>query len=230
MCLGSSGSGAEGFPWFTEQNLHARVHVSPRIMNVAVRFRQHSHLFGHFAPSQTVWRPPPRRSRLISIRLSPPSNGVFSHGGRCPYVPSRESDSWERPRSSARRLRMNSRSMGASSSASHRDGGNHCAFCPSCGTASASAGAMHSMKCSVICVPSSRLPCSVPTGLGVSTSSASSSRSSRRMHSSRPSPSRRLPPGNSQSPPKERPSGRVANSNLPPRKTTAAHTSREYIG
>ena len=53
---GSSGSFHVGLPVLTLQKPQRRVHVSPRIMNVAVPRSQHSPMFGHAASWQTVWR------------------------------------------------------------------------------------------------------------------------------------------------------------------------------
>ena len=57
---GSSSSNQVGRPVLTAQNPHARVQVSPRIMIVAVRWSQHSPMFGQRASSQTVLRSRPR--------------------------------------------------------------------------------------------------------------------------------------------------------------------------
>jgi hypothetical protein len=57
---GSSSSNQVGRPVLTAQNPQARVHVSPRIMIVAVRWSQHSPMFGQWASSQTVFRFRPR--------------------------------------------------------------------------------------------------------------------------------------------------------------------------
>ena len=54
--LGSAVSTADGLPCDTAQYEQARVQTSPRIMNVAVPWFQHSPMFGHWASSQTVWR------------------------------------------------------------------------------------------------------------------------------------------------------------------------------
>ena len=54
---GSSGSWNVGLPVLTLQKPQRRVHVSPRIMNVAVPRSQHSPMFGHAASWQTVCRP-----------------------------------------------------------------------------------------------------------------------------------------------------------------------------
>ena len=62
---GSSGSFHVGFPDFTLQKPHRRVHVSPRIMKVAVPRSQHSPTFGHAASWQTVCR---FSSRIICVR------------------------------------------------------------------------------------------------------------------------------------------------------------------
>ena len=53
---GSSGSFHVGLPVLTLQNPQRRVHVSPRIMKVAVPRCQHSPMFGHAASRQTVCR------------------------------------------------------------------------------------------------------------------------------------------------------------------------------
>ena len=47
-------SSSVGRPWATAQYAHARVQTSPRIMNVAVPWCQHSPMFGQRASSQTV--------------------------------------------------------------------------------------------------------------------------------------------------------------------------------
>ena len=54
---GSPRSRPAGFPCCTAQNPQARVQTSPRIMNVAVPWCQHSPMLGQCASSQTVWRP-----------------------------------------------------------------------------------------------------------------------------------------------------------------------------
>ncbi len=43
-----------GLPVFTEQNLQARVQISPKIMNVAVPLPQHSDILGHLPLTQIV--------------------------------------------------------------------------------------------------------------------------------------------------------------------------------
>ena len=52
--VGSSGSGGRGLPVFVAQNLQALVHISPRIMKVAVPAFQHSPIFGQFPLEQIV--------------------------------------------------------------------------------------------------------------------------------------------------------------------------------
>ena len=61
---GSSSSNQVGRPVLTAQKPQARVHVSPRIMIVAVRWSQHSPMFGQWASSQTVLSDRPRSSPL----------------------------------------------------------------------------------------------------------------------------------------------------------------------
>jgi len=53
---GSAASTSEGMPCGTAQYPHARVQTSPRIMNVAVPWCQHSPMFGQRASSHTVLR------------------------------------------------------------------------------------------------------------------------------------------------------------------------------
>jgi hypothetical protein len=57
---GSAASGGRGAPCVTLQYPHDRVQVSPRIMNVAVPWCQHSPMFGQFASSHTVCSPSER--------------------------------------------------------------------------------------------------------------------------------------------------------------------------
>src|SRR5699024_976446 len=64
---GSPQSSSFGRPVFTAQKRQPRVHVSPRIMKVAVcRSLQHSCKLGHFASSQTVFN---RFSRINFLSL-----------------------------------------------------------------------------------------------------------------------------------------------------------------
>ena len=60
---GSAGSTVCGRPCATAQYEQARVQTSPRIMNVAVPWFQHSPMFGQRASSHTVCR--------FSSRISP---------------------------------------------------------------------------------------------------------------------------------------------------------------
>jgi hypothetical protein len=63
---GSSSSNQVGLPVLTAQNPQALVQVSPRIMMVAVRWSQHSPMFGQWASSQTVLSDRPRMRPLSS--------------------------------------------------------------------------------------------------------------------------------------------------------------------
>src|ERR1700758_3683720 len=78
---GSRGSFQVGFPVLTLQKPHRRVHVSPRIMNVAVPRVQHSPMFGHAASWQTVWRFSALIRRFSSRYAGPPGAGTLNHGG-----------------------------------------------------------------------------------------------------------------------------------------------------
>ena len=51
---GSYGSGGRGFPVLTAQNLQDLVHISPKIIKVAVPAFQHSPIFGQFPLVQIV--------------------------------------------------------------------------------------------------------------------------------------------------------------------------------
>ena len=64
--IGSAMSTVPGQPVLTLQYEHALVHVSPKIMNVAVPLSQHSPIFGQAASSQTVFR----LAFLIFLRIS----------------------------------------------------------------------------------------------------------------------------------------------------------------
>src|SRR5665647_1780985 len=52
----SRGSGGSGLPVFVAQNLQALVHISPRIIKVAVPLFQHSPMLGQFPLVQIVCR------------------------------------------------------------------------------------------------------------------------------------------------------------------------------
>src|ERR1700756_4211236 len=78
---GSSGSFHVGLPVFTLQNPQRRVHVSPRIMNVAVPRCQHSPMLGQAASWHTVCRFSASIRRLSWRHLGPPGAGTLNHGG-----------------------------------------------------------------------------------------------------------------------------------------------------
>ena len=67
---GSSSSNQVGRPVFTAQNPQARVQVSPRIMIVAVRWSQHSPMFGQWASSQTVLRQAAHQALEVVVVLA----------------------------------------------------------------------------------------------------------------------------------------------------------------
>ena len=67
---GSSAAGGTGLRVSTRQKPQARVHRSPRIMNVAVPSAQHSLRLGQPASSHTVTRP---RSRTVRFSVSTPA-------------------------------------------------------------------------------------------------------------------------------------------------------------
>src|SRR3954464_2596922 len=78
---GSSGSFHVGLPVLTLQNPQRRVHVSPRIMKVAVPRSQQSPMFGQAASLQTVCRPSSAivfdNSRYVAL----PGRGTLNHAG-----------------------------------------------------------------------------------------------------------------------------------------------------
>src|SRR5947209_12804565 len=78
---GSSGSCHVGLPVLTLQNPQRLVHVSPRIMNVAVPRVQHSPMFGHAASWHTVCRFSDLIRLFSSRYLGPPGAGTLNHGG-----------------------------------------------------------------------------------------------------------------------------------------------------
>ncbi len=82
---GSSSSNQVGRPVLTAQKPQARVHTSPRIMTVAVRWSQHSPRLGHMASSQTVLRFSPASVRRRSWYVSPDGIRARIHSGwrRC---------------------------------------------------------------------------------------------------------------------------------------------------
>src|SRR5438105_3691686 len=67
---GSATSRTAGRPCATAQYEQARVHTSPRIMNVAVPWCQHSPMFGHCASSHTVWRCSSRSPARLGDEIS----------------------------------------------------------------------------------------------------------------------------------------------------------------
>ena len=81
---GSSGSFHVGLPVLTLQKPQRRVHVSPRIMNVAVPRSQHSPTFGQAASWHTVCSSSERISSVSSRYLRPPGGGTLNHGGLRP--------------------------------------------------------------------------------------------------------------------------------------------------
>src|SRR5699024_10647378 len=79
---GSPQSSSFGSPVLTAQNRHPRVHVSPKIINVAVfRSLQHSCILGHLASSQTVFNPFSRISFLSLVYDLFVFNFIFSQSG-----------------------------------------------------------------------------------------------------------------------------------------------------
>src|SRR5690349_19594405 len=78
---GSSGSFQVGLPVLTLQKPHRRVHVSPRIMNVAVPRCQHSPMLGQAASWHTVCRFSDLMRLFSSRYLGPPGAGTLNHGG-----------------------------------------------------------------------------------------------------------------------------------------------------
>src|ERR1700727_4028259 len=78
----SSSGGPTGFPEDTAQNPHARVQMSPKIMNVAVPCSQHSPILGQRALSHTVCRSSVRIVRFNSWYFGPPKNFTRSQDGR----------------------------------------------------------------------------------------------------------------------------------------------------
>src|SRR3954462_501483 len=78
---GSSGSFQVGLPVLTWQNPQRRVHVSPRIMNVAVPRSQHSPMFGQAASWHTVCRLSSAILALSSRYIGPPGMGTLNHFG-----------------------------------------------------------------------------------------------------------------------------------------------------
>src|SRR5579864_4397440 len=78
---GSSRSSGCGRPLGTAQKPQRRVQMSPSNIKVAVRWFQHSPMFGHCADSQTVCRPRPRASFFKLWKFSPTGALARSHSG-----------------------------------------------------------------------------------------------------------------------------------------------------
>ena len=78
---GSSGSFHVGLPVLTLQNPQRRVHVSPRIMNVAVPRSQQSPMFGQAASLQTVCRPSSAIVFDSSRYFALPGRGTLNQAG-----------------------------------------------------------------------------------------------------------------------------------------------------
>src|SRR5205807_10113035 len=83
--FGSSSSSANGFAVVTAQNPQARVQRAPAIMNVAVPWLQHSHLFGHCALSQTVRRRKSEMSALVEKKTGFDGSRTLIQGGFCAW-------------------------------------------------------------------------------------------------------------------------------------------------
>ncbi len=79
--IGSAMSTVPGQPVLTLQYEHALVHVSPKIMNVAVPLSQHSPIFGQAASSQTVFRLAFLIFLRISRKFSPPGALTLNQSG-----------------------------------------------------------------------------------------------------------------------------------------------------
>src|SRR5690606_95040 len=84
--IGSFQSTSLGMPVFTAQKRQPRVHVSPKIMNVAVlRSLQHSCKFGHRASSHTVFNCFSRINFFSSLYDSLVLILIFNHSGLRKY-------------------------------------------------------------------------------------------------------------------------------------------------
>ena len=79
--IGSAMSIVPGQPVLTLQYEHALVHVSPKIMNVAVPLSQHSPMLGQAASSQTVFRLAFLIFLRISRKFSPPGALTLNQSG-----------------------------------------------------------------------------------------------------------------------------------------------------
>src|SRR6478752_8601398 len=78
---GSSQSTVSGLPVFTPQNPQERVHVFPKIMNVAVPSPQHSPMFGQLPEVQIVFKLYLSTKPRSSVYFFPIGSFTFSHFG-----------------------------------------------------------------------------------------------------------------------------------------------------
>ena len=78
---GSLGSSGAGRPVATLQKAQARVQTSPMIMKVACFCSQHSPMLGQAASWQTVERPLPSSSALVSRQSAEPGALTLIHAG-----------------------------------------------------------------------------------------------------------------------------------------------------
>jgi hypothetical protein len=82
---GSSSSRGKGFAVVTAQKPHARVQRSPAIIIVAVPWLQHSHRFGHWALSQTVWSRRSEISAFVEKKTGFDGRRTLIQGGFCAW-------------------------------------------------------------------------------------------------------------------------------------------------
>src|SRR5690554_4038657 len=78
---GSSQSKVSGRPVFTPQNPHERVHIFPKIINVAVPSPQHSPIFGQLPEVQIVFKLYLSTNPLSSVYFLPVGSFTLSHFG-----------------------------------------------------------------------------------------------------------------------------------------------------
>ena len=81
FCGSSASSQPLGLPVSTAQNLHARVHTEPIIINVAVPRDQHSPMFGHLASWHTVLKSCSVTRALIASNFGSCCTVIFNHAG-----------------------------------------------------------------------------------------------------------------------------------------------------
>src|ERR1700719_810413 len=112
--VGSSASRANGLAVLTAQKPHARVHLSPAIMKVAVPWLQHSHRFGHCADSQTVCSRRSEIRALVEKNTGLDGNRTLIHSGFLAWC--NDGSTFEQDISArkllVRRLKNNGRSSG----------------------------------------------------------------------------------------------------------------------